>query len=64
MANFLTKTESLNLVVHRVSDTPAEVWVGTLFPLENARQSPCDVVAPDDSVVSQSISRSDWQLLS
>ena len=59
---FTTDTSQWTLAVHRVTDTSAEVWVGTLFPtLKMPDLAKVVLVAPDGSEQVQEIQRDDWQ---
>ncbi|MEN8128845.1 MAG: hypothetical protein ABFS45_01340 [Pseudomonadota bacterium] len=59
---FNTNTGQWALVVLRATSNSARVWVGTLFPtLKMPDFARVELVAPDDSVVVQRISKEDWR---
>jgi hypothetical protein len=61
-ADYNTKTGQWMLVVHRVTATSAEVWVGTLFPtLKMPLHAQVDLLLPDGSKRTHHIVKADWQ---
>ncbi len=61
-ADYPTSTAQWSLVVHRVSKTTAEVWVGTLFPtLKMPERARVRLFRDGREVRSAPITLSDWQ---
>jgi len=59
---FTTDTSQWTLAIHRVTDTTAEVWVGTLFPtLKMPDQARVELTAPNGEKQVQTIVRNDWK---
>ena len=57
IADYNTKTGQWMLVIHRVTATSAEVWVGTLFPtLKMPLRAQVELLLPDGSVRVDSLS--------
>ena len=62
IADYNTTTGQWMLVIHRVTATSAEVWVGTLFPtLKMPLHAQVELVLPDGSTRIQPIVKADWQ---
>ena len=58
----ITNTGQWTLVVLRVTQNSAKVWVGTLFPtLKMPESARVELEAPDGSVVTKMITKHDWQ---
>ncbi len=57
-----TNTSQWSLVVHRVTSTTAEVWVGTLFPtLKKPAVATVELTLPDGSTQTKRITKAAWQ---
>ena len=58
----ITTTAQWSLVVHRVTDTSAEIWVGTLFPtLKKPAYARVQLTFPDGSTLTRQIVKADWK---
>ena len=59
---FTTSTAQWTLVIHRVTDISAEIWVGTLFPtLKKPAQARVELTLPDGSMRTRQIVKADWK---
>ena len=62
MADHGTDTSKWALAIHRVTETSAEIWVGTLFPtLTKPKKARVRLDLPDGSVRTKNIKSSDWK---
>ncbi len=62
MSNQATNTSQWSLVVHRVTSTTVEVWVGTLFPtLKKPDVARVELILPDGSKRTKRITKEAWQ---
>lgn len=62
MSNHPTNTSEWSLVVHRVTSTTAEVWVGTLFPtLKKPNLATVELTMPDGNTETKRITKAQWQ---
>ena len=58
----ITTTAQWSLVVHRVTETSAEIWVGTLFPtLKKPAHARVQLTFPDGSTLTRQIVKADWK---
>ena len=58
----VTSTSQWTLVIHRVTDTSVEVWVGTLFPtLKKPQHARVQLTLPDGSTRTRHIAKKDWK---
>jgi len=61
VSNKETNTSQWSLVVHRVSSSSVEVWVGTLFPtLKKPDFARVELVLPDGSKRTRRITKDEW----
>jgi hypothetical protein len=57
-----TSTAQWTLVIHRVTDTSAEIWVGTLFPtLKMPAHARVQLTFPDGNTRTRQIVKADWK---
>ena len=57
-----TSSAQWTLVIHRVTDTSAEIWVGTLFPtLKKPAHARVQLILPDGSKRIRRIVKKDWK---
>ncbi|VAW88298.1 hypothetical protein MNBD_GAMMA17-1378 [hydrothermal vent metagenome] len=62
MSNKDTNTSQWSLVIHRVTSTSVEVWVGTLFPtLKKPDIARIELIHPDGSKQTRRITKEQWQ---
>lgn len=57
-----TDTSKWALAIHRVTDSSAEIWVGTLFPtMKMPLSARVKLIGPDGKTRSRNIVKKDWQ---
>lgn len=58
----VTNTSQWSMVVQRVTDTSAEIWVGTLFAtLKKPSRARVEIIAADGSVKRKFVKKEEWQ---
>jgi hypothetical protein len=62
MIEHITDTSKWSLVIHRVTETSVEVWVGTLFPtLTMPQRARVRLTSTDGPLRTRNLSKSDWK---
>ncbi len=62
MSEFITSTSQWSLVIHRVTATSVEIWVGPLFPtLKMPKAARVRLTLPDGNTRTRQITKADWK---